>query len=82
MLKRQAFKFELMPNGEQTRRLKQFCGCARFVFNKALDWQKQAYEANNQTKFSYAQLTKFLPQWKSHFPFLKDCHSQVLHTVT
>jgi len=78
MLKRQAFKFELMPNGEQTRRLKQFCGCARFVFNKALDWQKQAYEANNQTKFSYAQLTKFLPQWKSHFPFLKDCHSQVL----
>ena len=45
MLKRQAFKFELMPNGEQIRRIKQFCGCARFVFNKALDGQKQAYHS-------------------------------------
>ena len=78
MLKRQAFKFELMPNGEQIRRIKQFCGCARFVFNKALDGQKQAYEADNQTQFSYTKLTNLLPQWKKTFTWLKDCHSQVL----
>ena len=78
MLKRQAFKFELMPNGEQNRRIKQFCGCARFVFNKALDGQKQAYEADNQTKFSYTKIANHLPQWKKTFPWLKDCHSQVL----
>ncbi|OZN25530.1 hypothetical protein CFY87_02715 [Actinobacillus seminis] len=24
-----------MPNGEQIRRIKQFCDCSRFVFN---DW--------------------------------------------
>ena len=78
MLKRQAFKFELMPNGEQIRRIKQFCGCARFVFNKALDGQKQAYEADNNTTFSYTKIANQLPKWKSHFPFLKDCHSQVL----
>ena len=78
MLKRQAFKFELMPNGEQSRRIKQFCGCVRFVFNKALDGQKQAYEADNNTTFSYTKIANQLPKWKSHFPFLKDCHSQVL----
>ena len=39
MLRHQAFKFELMPNGEQTRRMNQFCGCSRFVFNYGLDWQ-------------------------------------------
>ena len=75
---RKAFKFEIMPNGEQIRRIKQFCGCSRFVFNKALDWQKQAYEADSKTKFSYTKLANFLPQWKIDFPFLKDCQSQVL----
>ena len=78
MLKRQAFKFELMPNGEQNRRIKQFCGCARFVFNKALDGQKQAYEADNQTKFSYTKIANQLTGWKKTFPWLKECHSQVL----
>ena len=75
---RKAFKFEIMPNGEQIRRIKQFCGCSRFVFNKALDCQKHAYEADSKTKFSYTKLANFLPQWKIDFPFLKDCHSQVL----
>ncbi|HJF73495.1 MAG TPA: helix-turn-helix domain-containing protein, partial [Gallibacterium anatis] len=27
MLLRKAFKFEIMPNGEQSRKIKQFCGC-------------------------------------------------------
>ena len=78
MLKRQAFKFELMPNGEQIRRINQFCGCARFVFNNALDGQKQAYEADNQTQFSYTKIANQLPQWKKVFPWLEDCYSQVL----
>ena len=78
MLRRQAFKFELMPNGEQTRRINQFCGCSRFVFNKALDEQKQAYEADNQAQFSYTKIANLLPQWKKVFPWLEDCYSQVL----
>jgi len=78
MLRRQAFKFEIMPNGEQTRRINQFCGCSRFVFNKALDGQKQAYEADNNTTFNYTKIANLLPQWKKTFPWLKDCHSQVL----
>ena len=78
MIIRKAFKFEIRPNGEQQRKINQFCGCSRFVFNKALDWQKQAYETDNKIKFSYTKLTNFLPQWKIEFPFLKDCHSQIL----
>ncbi|HHT7859571.1 TPA: helix-turn-helix domain-containing protein, partial [Pasteurella multocida] len=27
MLLRKAFKFEIRPNGEQVRKMKQFCGC-------------------------------------------------------
>ena len=78
MIIRKAFKFEIRPNGEQQRKINQFCGCSRFVFNKALDWQKQTCETDNKTKFSYTKLANFLPQWKIDFPFLKDCHSQVL----
>ena len=32
----QAYKFELMPNGEQIRAMRRFAGSCRFVYNKAL----------------------------------------------
>ena len=78
MLIRKAFKFELMPNGTQIRKMKQFCGCSRFVFNKALAYQNEQYEADKSFKFSYFKLVNMLPQWKQEFVWLKDCHSQVL----
>ncbi|WP_333781501.1 transposase [Gallibacterium sp. AGMB14963] len=78
MLLRKAFKFEIRPNGEQVRKIKQFCGCSRFVFNKALAWQKEQYEQDNNHKFSYTKLANLLPQWKKGRVWLKDCHSQVL----
>lgn len=61
---RKAFKFEIMPNGEQIRRIKQFCGCARFVFNRALAWQNEQYEQDNSVKFSYTKIANQLPHWK------------------
>ena len=78
MLIRKAFKFEIMPNGEQLRKMKQFCGCARFVFNRALAWQNERYEQDNSVKFSYTKIANLLPQWKKELTWLKDCHSQVL----
>ena len=78
MLKRQAFKFEIMPNGEQIRRINQFCGCSRFVFNHALAWQDAQYTQDNSIKFSYTKIANLLPQWKNTFPWLKDCSAQVL----
>lgn len=73
-----AFKFELIPNGEQIRRFKQFCGCSRFVFNRGLAYQNERYDADNSVKFSYTKLTSLLPEWKRELPWLKDCNAQVL----
>ena len=78
MLLRKAFKFEIMPNGEQRRKIKQFCGCCRFVFNRALAWQNEQYEQDNSFKFSYTKIANLLPQWKKELIWLKECHSQVL----
>lgn len=75
---RKAFKFEIMPNGNQIRRIKQFCGCSRFVFNRALAWQNEQYEQDNSFKFSYTKIANLLPQWKKELAWLKECHSQVL----
>ena len=80
MLIRKAFKFEMMPNGEQTRKMKQFAGCSRFVFNKALAYQNEQYQQDNSFKFSYNKLANLLPEWKQELVWLKDCHSQVLQS--
>ena len=36
MKRLQAFKFELMPTGEQQRQMRRFAGSCRFIYNKAL----------------------------------------------
>jgi len=44
MTRRQAFKFELIPNGAQERALRRFAGCCCFVYNKALALQIERRE--------------------------------------
>src|SRR5258708_13010071 len=65
MKRLQAFKSELMPNGEQQRRLRRYAGCCRFVYNKALALQKAHYEAGGQF-IGYVAMAKHLTAW---------CHS-------
>ena len=79
MQRLQAFKFELMPDGGQTRAMRQFAGARRFVFNQALALQ-QARHAEGQPKLSYADLCKHLTAWRnsSQTPWLARIHSQVL----
>jgi putative transposase len=36
----QAYKFELMPNGDQQRDMRRFSGACRFVFDKAWHCKK------------------------------------------
>jgi putative transposase len=52
----QAYKFEIMPIGEQERNMRRYAGACRFVFNKALAWQIDAYAKDNTINFSYAKL--------------------------
>ena len=77
MLIQKSYQYELIPNGEQVRKLKQFCGCCRFVFNRGLEEVKKYYDSTGHF-LNYAQLTAFLPKWKQDADWLKDCHSQVL----
>lgn len=78
MQRLQAFKFELMPDGEQMRKMRCFAGSCRFVYNKALALQKAWYEADKTTRFSYVKLANMLPEWKRELPWLKESHSQIL----
>ena len=73
MQRLQAFKFELMPTGEQQRNMRRFAGSCRFVFNKALAMQKERYE-QGEKKLGYAGLCKLITEWRNspETPWLAD----------
>ncbi len=78
MLRIQAFKYELQPDGEQERDMRKFSGSCRFVFNKALALQKENYETGNKF-IGYVSMAKQLTLWRNstETPWLKEapCHS-------
>ncbi|MCK6434054.1 MAG: transposase [Aquabacterium sp.] len=75
----QAFKYELMPDGQQERQMRRFAGSCRFVFNKALALQKGRHE-RGEKKLGYAGLCKLLTEWRncSETPWLKDAPTHPL----
>lgn len=60
----QAFKYELIPDGQQEGQMRRFAGSCRVVFNDALALQKKRYEAGEK-KLSYAGLCKELTAWRN-----------------
>ncbi|QQX87349.1 transposase [Cupriavidus necator] len=64
MQRLQAFKYELMPTGEQQRDMRRFAGSCRFVFNKALALQKENYEAGGKF-IGYVAMAKHLTAWRN-----------------
>jgi putative transposase len=77
MLRWQAFQFELLPDGQQTRHLRQFAGSYRFVYNKALAINTQRYE-KKEKRLGYASLCALLPSWKQEHQFLSEVPAQAL----
>ncbi|TKD32663.1 RNA-guided endonuclease InsQ/TnpB family protein [Azotobacter chroococcum] len=73
MLRRQPFKFRIEPTGEQQRKLRQFAGMTRFVFNKALALQQANREAGEKY-IGYVPMTKQLTAWRNsdETPWLKE----------
>jgi putative transposase len=73
----QAYKYELMPNGEQERAMRRFAGACRFVYNKALALQKENRAAGKKF-IGYVAMAKHLTGWRNSLdtPWLKDapCH--------
>ncbi|CAB3773377.1 IS200/IS605 family transposase ISAba30 [Paraburkholderia humisilvae] len=62
-----------MPTGEQVRRMRQFAGACRFVYNRALAFQKENHAAG-QKFVGYVGMAKHLTQWRNSTdtPWLKD----------
>src|SRR5215470_8360363 len=77
MLRKQSYKFEAQPNGEQLRNLRRFAGACRFVYNKALALNKEQYE-KKEKRLGYADLCALLPRWKAEFAWLSDGPAQAL----
>lgn len=79
MKRQQAYPFKIEPDGEQTRALRRFAGCCRFVYNKALALQKARFE-KGEKKLGYAGLCAVLLEWKAQpgTRWLEEAHSQIL----
>ena len=77
MQRLQAYKYELMPDGEQERDMRRFAGSCRFVYNKALAMQQENHEAGNKF-IGYVATAKQLTGWRNgpDTPWLKaaPCH--------
>ncbi|SIT50228.1 putative transposase [Paraburkholderia piptadeniae] len=73
MQRLQAFKFELMPNGEHLRFMRRTAGACRFVYNKALTVQKENYEAGGKF-IGYVTMARHLTGWRNgdETPWLRD----------
>lgn len=63
MQRLQAFRYQLMPNGEQARQLRRCAGACRFVFNRALALQRERH-AQGESRLGYAGLCRLLTGWR------------------
>lgn len=74
-----AYKFKMEPSAEQTEKLYQFAGCARFVYNWALARRSSFYKEHGKT-IPAKQLSGELTQLKSgeETSWLKEADSQSL----
>ena len=77
MIIRKGYKFRLNTRPEDEALMRQFAGCDRFLWNKALALQKERLE-DKQSCLSYNKLANMLPAWKKEHPFLADAPSQPL----
>lgn len=79
MEKLQAYKFQLRPKAAQETLMRRFAGCCRFLWNKALALEKDAYEADGK-RMGYHSLAGKLKDWKKEkeTAFLAEAHSQIL----
>jgi len=64
MQRLQAFKYELMPTGEQQRLMRRYAGSCRFVFNRALALQKENHAAGDRF-IGYVAMAKHLTVWRN-----------------
>jgi putative transposase len=79
MIVQKAYKYRFFPTESQKRQLARTFGCARLVWNQALELRSKTYEETKKAS-SYAQTTNALTQWKKEpeKAFLREVSSVVL----
>jgi len=82
MKRLQAYKFQILPNGEQQRDMRRIAGSCRYVWNKALALQI-ANHAAGEKFINHFTMCKWLPHWKkeSGTLWLKETPSQLFQVV-
>ncbi|WP_139814059.1 RNA-guided endonuclease InsQ/TnpB family protein [Salmonella enterica] len=89
MLILKAYKFRLEPTPEQSQRLRQLCGCARFVWNLGLAETKRILDSGEKLPSAF-ELNRMITVWKKmpEYIFLQDAYTdnlqqklKVLHTA-
>lgn len=80
MVVRKAYRFRLRPSKAQESLFRQFAGCRRFAWNKALGIQEDRLRAGERL-LSYNRLAASLSAWKQEHPFLAEPPSQALQQV-
>jgi putative transposase len=78
VIRRQGYRFRLSPSVAEDVLLRQFLGCARFVWNALLAENQYRYEQGDPLRLSYASFCARLKMLKARHPFLRDVHSQPL----
>ena len=77
-MRHQAFKFRLYPTKDQAILLAKHFGCARFVYNHALERKNTEYTKGN--KISCHELDAELPDLKQKLPWLSEVNAQSLQS--
>lgn len=79
MLILKAYKFRLEPTHEQSQRLRQLCGCARFVWNLGLAETKRILSSGEKLPSAF-ELNRMITVWKKmpEYIFLQDAYTDNL----
>ncbi len=71
------YKYRLFPTQAQRESLQSILDACRFVYNKALETRKNAWENEGKSISKYDTIT-LIPHWKAEHEWLKDGHAQAM----
>src|SRR5215510_6989108 len=79
MIVQKAFKYRFFPSDEQTAQLARTFGCARYVYNQALEFRSKSWQQENKS-VGYHETASKLTEWKKETEkaFLSEVSSVVL----
>ncbi len=74
---RLTYKYRIFPSSAQRKSLQGVLDACRFVYNKALETRKLAWESDG-TSLSRYDTIKLIPQWKAENTWLSQGHAQAM----